>query len=169
MKIGNHKENDNIITEFCLNSWHFSRIVKDIFNKATGLDIIEDKPDEEGPGINDFRAQISGIVILNGERTVTISVSMSYNSATALIVYMSDLSRSEIKLDEQADGVTEIVNMIAGQTKAKLASMGQRYTYTQPFVIVGDDHRIIQKKNVSSLNMKFRSGMIEILMTVTLQ
>lgn len=168
MVSGNISQNNDAIHEFCLNGWHFSRIIKDIFNKATGLDIIEDKPDTGVLNINDFNAQISGIVILNGERTVTVTLSMSYNAATAIIVYMSDLSKSEIKLEEQADGVTELMNMIAGQTKAKLASMGQKYTYIQPFVIVGENHRMIQKKNVSSLTMKFRSGMIEILMTVSL-
>lgn len=100
---------------------------------------------------------------------ITISVGMSYRAATALVAYMANLPNSEIKLEEQYDGVAELANMIAGQTKAKLAAIGHRYTYIQPFTVVGDNQHILQKKNVSSMSIKFHSGVIDTLMTVFLQ
>lgn len=160
-------EHASVFNEMGLTGWHFSKVVKDIFNKVAGLEIIEEK---YSPNAEDaFNSQISCIMILNGEKDIMISISMSYKTAGILVAYMSNLPQAEIKLEEQSDGVVEISNMISGQTKAKLASMGYHYTYMQPFTIVGDNHRILQKNKVSSMQFKFHSGAVEMLMCVSIQ
>lgn len=165
--VDNSKDHADAFDEIGLTSWYFSKVVKDTINKVTGLEVLEEKYISESN--NTFNNQISSIVILTGEKNLMISISMSFKTATILVAYMTDIPQAEIKLEEQSDGIDEIANMIAGQTKAKLASVGHHYIYMQPFTIVGDNHHILQKSKVSSLNLKFHTGAIEILMSVSIQ
>ena len=162
--IYNHHD---VFEEIGLSSWHFSKVIKDIFSKVTGLDMLEEKNTLDIS--KSFNIQISGIVILTGQKNIMISISMPYKVATILVAYMTDIPQAEIKLEEQSDGIAEITNMIAGQIKAKLSSIGQHYIYMQPFTIVGDNHYILQKSKICSLNIKFRSGAIEMLLSVSVQ
>lgn len=157
----------DVFDEIGLTSWHFSKVIKDIFYKVTGLEVSEEKyaPDSN----NKFNKQISGIVVLKGDKNIMISISMSYRTAAALVANMTNLSSAEVKLEEQSDGIMELTNMIAGQTKAKLASVGLHYSYLQPFTIVGDNHCVLQKRKVSSMELKFHSGEIEMLLSVYVQ
>lgn len=156
----------DIFDEIGINSWHFAKVFREVFSKVTGLELVADMydPDEGGA----FNSQISGIVVLTGDKAIIISVGMSYRTAAILVENMTGMQHGEMRLDDQCDGVCELLNMIAGQTKAKLTSLGYHYRYMQPFSIAGDNHHIIQKNNVSSLNMKFRAGAVELVMTVSI-
>lgn len=165
--VGKTLDQFDVFHEIGLTNWHFAKTIREIMSKITGLEILEEKHTDSCQ--HEINKQISGVVVLTGDKSIMISISMAYKTATLLVAYMSDLKHAEIKLEEQTDGVMEITNMIAGQIKAKLSSVGLHYKYLQPFVIVGDNHHILQKNKTRKVDMKFHAGIVDMVLTISIQ
>ena len=85
---------------------------------------------------------ISGVVGLSGEARGTLSVSFSKGSILHIVSKMFGEPVKEIN-DEVADAVGEILNIVSGQARQKLETMGRVLKGAIPTVITGQNHSII--------------------------
>lgn len=87
------------------------------------------------------RGDVSGIVGLSGEARGTLSVSFSERSILSIVSNMFGEPVHEIN-DEVKDAVGEILNIVSGQARQKLESMGRSLKGAIPTVITGKNHTI---------------------------
>jgi chemotaxis protein CheX len=155
---------NNTENHFDLSGFFFSNTFKEIIRTMTGLELKEEKMTLED--LKAFKAQISGVIILCGEKSIMISLSMSNISASTLVSFMVGLQSSELSNEDLNDGVSEIANVVGGKIKAKLNLPGTRLTSLLPFTIKGNDHYITQRDKVLLFVKKFRNNDVEILAKV---
>lgn len=147
-----------------LSGFFFSNTVKEIIRTMTGLELLEEKLSLED--LKAFRAQISGVIILSGEKSIMISLSMSYITASALVSFMIGIQSSELSDEDLNDGVSEIANVIGGKIKSKLSVSGLHFNILTPFTIRGENHYITQRDKVLLFVKKFHNNDVEILAKV---
>lgn len=130
--------------------------VSDVFSTMAGLECCEIKETRsEARGVT---GEITGVMMILSERNALLSMTLSKENAAIIVSYMTGTSPGELEDGELYDGVAELVNMIAGRTKALLAGTEYHYRITPPLTIVGKDHFLLFKKNMAQLNMEFRAG-----------
>lgn len=155
---------NNAENHFELSGFFFSNAFKDIIRTMTGLELNEEKMSLEDQKA--FTAQITGAIILSGEKSIMISLSMSNISASTLVSFMIGSQSSELSGEDLNDGVSEIANVVGGKIKAKLSLAGNHFTSLLPFTIRGNDHYITQRDKVLLFVKKFRNNDVEILTKV---
>ena len=84
-------------------------------------------------------AEVTGMVGLAGELCGILSVRCSASSAKKIASLMLGLADSEAA-EHQSDAVGEICNMVAGNFKAKINSLGDKCMLSVPTVITGDHY-----------------------------
>lgn len=109
---------------------------------------------------------LSGMMVLGGTNPAVLVVSASKNAAAQIISYMTGFEQTELTDDDLNDGIVEIVNMIAGNVKAKLIGSEFSFKLTSPFAIVGDQVKIITKSNICSMLAKFKIDQFEIILKI---
>lgn len=149
-----------------LSGFFFSNTFKDIIRTMTGLDFVEEKLSTED--LMAFKSQISGVVILAGEKSIMVSLSMSFATASILVSFMTGAQAGELRGEDLNDGVSEIANVIGGKIKAKSSVNRVHYKILTPFTIKGDDHYITQRDNVLLFAKKFHNSEVEIVAKVFL-
>lgn len=149
---------------FDLSSFFFSNALKEIIRTMTGLELTEEKLTTDD--LKAFKSQISGVIILSGEKSIMVSLSMTFVTASTLTAFMIGAQQSELSEEDLNDGVSEIANVIGGKIKTKLALGNVHLSILTPFTIKGTDHYITQRNNVLLFIKKFHSSDIEILAKV---
>ncbi|GMB01595.1 chemotaxis protein CheX [Pelosinus sp. IPA-1] len=142
---------DPILLQKCL-----AQAVSDVFSTMVGLECCEIKQQAENS--KNSKGEITGVMMILSERNAILSMAMSKQHAATIVSFMTGIRVIELADEELYDGVAELVNMIAGRAKALLAGTGYYYRITPPLTIVGDNHFILYKKNVSQLRMEFEAG-----------
>jgi chemotaxis protein CheX len=84
---------------------------------------------------------VTGIVGLTGETRGTLSVSFSEDCILSIVSKMFDEEISEIN-HEVKDAVGEILNIVSGQARQKLETLGRTLKGAIPTVIAGKNHSI---------------------------
>ena len=102
---------------------------------------------------------VSAIVGVTGDKTGTISVSFTRPCAIALVRGMLGDDIHDVLQDTQ-DAVGEVTNMVSGQARAGLQTMGITLQGSTPTVIVGDGHTIrhISHSPVVAIPFTSRAG-----------
>lgn len=85
---------------------------------------------------------ISGVVGLSGEARGTLAVSFSKGSILYIVSKMFGEPVKELN-EEVADAVGEILNIVSGQARQKLETMGRLLKGAIPTVITGPSHSIM--------------------------
>ncbi len=98
---------------------------------------------------------VSGIMALAGEKKGIIMISFYEELSNKIISSIMGLPVEEITEDEQHDGVGELINMIAGGAKARLGDSELHFLLSAPTVITGNQHRVIQQKDIPCVVMVF--------------
>jgi chemotaxis protein CheX len=155
---------NNAKNELDLSGFFFSNAFREIIRTMTGLELMEEKMSLED--MKAFKAQISGVIILSGAKSIMLSLSMSLIAASTLISFMIGAQSSELSDEDLIDGVSEIANVVGGKIKTKLSLGGVHYTILTPFTIKGNDHYITQRDKVLLFAKKFHNNDIEILTKV---
>jgi len=98
---------------------------------------------------------VSGVIGISGDLVGNVVV--SFPKITALRT-VSKFAGEEIKVvgNELADGVAELVNIIAGSALPQL--QGLRVAISLPTTILGTDHRIAGQKQAHSILVPFSSS-----------
>ena len=87
------------------------------------------------------RGDVTGIVGLIGEARGTISMSFTESCILSIVSTMFGEEMTEIN-DEVKDAVGEILNIVSGQARQKLETMGRLLKGSIPTVISGRNHTI---------------------------
>jgi chemotaxis protein CheX len=105
------------------------------------------------------KGDVSGIVGLSGEARGTLSVSFSEESILSIVSKMFGEPVKEIN-DEVTDAVGEILNIVSGQARQKLESMGRILKGAIPTVITGKNHSIthITKQSIIAIPFDTENG-----------
>jgi CheY-specific phosphatase CheX len=132
--------------EICIDMQHQSFIegLCEAVGKMTGFCVNE-------VGRDDLRLKcidISGGMILSGERNALLVVGVSRKTASNLISYMVGMDAADLAEEELADGISELVNMTAGIAKIKMAECGTNFNLSSPFAVTGDNIRVTVKKHI---------------------
>lgn len=136
--------------------------IKDVIETMTGLYIEENICKENS--LN--KGEISGVMIIVGEKNALMSLTMSKKAASLIIAYMTGISPSDLSDEEVYDGAAELINMIAGRTKALLRGTKYYFNITPPFTIVGDKHFILHKNKILKIMKSYSIEDEELLLQV---
>jgi len=147
-------------------NWFFSNSIKEIIFTMTGMEVLEEKVSVET--IKDLKQEISGVIVLIGNKRIMLSLSMSTYSARSLVASMTGLKPESLTQEDLVDGVAELANIAAGKVKAKLSSNGEHYDILLPYSITGDNHSIIHKNKIAVLIRLYHTENIAVMAKVCL-
>ncbi|MCY6369914.1 chemotaxis protein CheX [Clostridium ganghwense] len=136
--------------------------IKDVIQTMTGLYIEENTYKENST----VKGEISGVMIITGEKNALMSLTMSKEVASLIIGYMTGNLPSDLSDEEVYDGAAELINMIAGRTKALLTGKKYYFNLTPPFAIVGDKHFILHKNKILKIMKSYSIEGKELLLQV---
>ncbi len=100
---------------------------------------------------------VSGVMALAGERKGVIMISFFESYAKKIISSIMAVPEEEISEDDENDGVGELINMIAGGAKARLGESEGSFYLSAPSVVTGNQHRVIQQKDIPCVVMVFKT------------
>lgn len=143
---------------------YFSTAVKDVVRIMAGLELNEIKTfsgkDEA------VLEEVTGLLMMAGEFNVLLSLGMSKKTASTFVVYMTDITNSQLSDFELNDCVAELTNMIAGQLKTQLAGLGQHFKNLPPIVVAGSSYNIVHKNKIENMSKRFRAGSIDFILKI---
>lgn len=143
---------------------NFYNAVRDVIHTMTGFHV-----DEKEEGISDhpeFSDNISGFMVLNGDKLGIISITVSRNTAAQLLMYMTGIAASELSDEELYDGLAEMANMVAGSAKAQLSDTDYYFEISSPFVVAGKQYTIVHKSKVRRVKRQFSADDMDIFLEV---
>jgi len=88
------------------------------------------------------RGDVTGIIGITGHSNGTIAVTFDEASILKIVSNMFGEEMSELN-HEIADAVGELTNMISGQARKDLETIGKLFEAAIPSVVTGKDHSII--------------------------
>ncbi len=148
----------------------FSMAVSDVMTTMTGFEMEEDVAfqgercvDAEGES---QPCEISGAMFLMGKNSGMASVTMTRQTASMLVSYMTGIPYYELSDDDLYDGIAELMNLIAGRAKAILRQTDYYFEITPPFSIVGKNHQIVYKKQAHLIQKRFISSDLSFILRV---
>jgi chemotaxis protein CheX len=139
--------------------------VSDVFGTMVGLELCQIK--EKAVTTEVCKSEITGVMMILSSQNALLSMTLSKKNAAIIVSFMTGIASVELADEELYDGVAELVNMIAGRAKALLAGTDYHYQITPPLTIVGENHFILYKKNVSQLSLEFEAGEIKFHLDLT--
>jgi len=110
---------------------------------------------------------VSAIIGLSGNAFG--SVVLSFPQSTACKVVSAMVGENDPTKDHIADGVGELVNMVAGMAKGLLAGSGIKTFIAIPRVIFGLGHFIHRPKGVPCVMVRFETEMGNLVLEVALK
>lgn len=154
---------DHILEESDINfpSWALSNGIKEILDKMTGIIVTEESVNLEV--LREFKEQVSGMVVLVGEKKLIFSVCMSTVTARHIVGGMTNTPNEEVKNADLIDGVSELANIVGGNVRAKLAARGEDYTMLLPFTIIGDNYHVVHKSKTPIFIRKYNAEFVELI------
>ncbi len=122
------------------------------------------------PGLSDGskrKHEVMALIGLSGAVRGTVALSFPVNSALAVAGRL--LSEEMSELDENvSDTISEIVNIVAGNAKAKLSEKaGTTLDLTLPTLIRGDEYRVYSPSKALWLEVPFTSDLGSFTLRVT--
>lgn len=141
-------------------SQDFIDTTREVFSTMAAMEI-ESKGVIEIDGSTDCKdittcMDITGILGFSGGRKGCILVSLPESCALGAVGGMLGIEFDEIDSDVR-DGVSELVNMIAGGAKTKLQSKGISFELSIPNTVVGQSHQITAPASTKRTRLEFGS------------
>lgn len=106
--------------------------------------------------------QITGAMNLAGAKNGLLLIGADRNSAAELVMYMTGIETTELPENDLHDGIMELVNMVAGVVRKKVAGSAWEFHLSSPWAIVGEGIRVITKRRVESYSARFTAGTIQL-------
>ncbi len=155
------KENSDNQQE--ISSFVFSNALKNVIQTMTSIEISETRVINDDAG-DIF--QISGVILMVGQKNIMLSLTVSSQMAYTLISFMTGIQREELKVDDLYDGISEITNMVAGEVRAYMSTRGVQLTTFAPFAIAGKQFTFIYKNKIPNIIKQYHSNNEEIKLRV---
>lgn len=109
---------------------------------------------------------IIGAMVLHGKKDTMISLSMERSTASMIIAYMTGILPEELNEHDLYDGVAELVNIMAGEVKARLSNTPHHFVLTSPFSIGGENLKVIYKQNIPGVCRRLMAGEMELVFKI---
>jgi len=98
-------------------------------------------------------AGMAGMMVLSGETPVVLMILADQASAAGIVTNMTGIDSGELTPADLRDGLAELVNMVAGSVKGRLAGSGRSFKLSSPLVVTGEALAVYAKRHVEcSLN-----------------
>jgi len=133
----------------------FIEATVDAMQMMTGVEVAKkDLGLKEEPGAT---FDVSGVIGLGGEASG--SIVLSFPRGVALKIASKFVGEELVVMDEKVyDAIGELVNIVAGCAKGKLADDGGKaYTISLPNVVAGRGHRVFRPADVPCIAITFGS------------
>lgn len=140
---------------------YFTESLRQVLSTMAGFEISYIACDEFNSSCSD-NPIIMGAMVLHGKKDAIISLSMEKDTAAMVIAYMTGILPQELKEQDLFDGVAELVNIMAGEVKARLSNTPYHFLLTSPFSIGGTNFRMVQKKNLLETCRHLKAGEMDI-------
>ncbi len=101
---------------------------------------------------------ITGILGFSGRRKGSLLVSLSKSIAFRAVGGMLGIEFTEFDADVR-DGVSELVNIIAGGAKTRLQGKGVHFDLSIPNTVIGQDHQITAGSSTTRTRVDFDSDL----------
>lgn len=111
---------------------------------------------------SDYKGDIVGAMVLPGRKNALLVISTSRTSAEILVAYMTGIDISDQKDYELYDGMAEIVNMVAGMTKAKFENTENSFSLSSPFTIIGENIKLVTKNSIEKYENFLESNDVQL-------
>jgi chemotaxis protein CheX len=131
----------------------FQLSVTEIF---TTMALLNPEPEQIYRRTSQFHfGEVSGFMALAGDKKGAMLISLHEALARRIISQIIAVPEDQISEDDLHDGVGELVNMIAGGTKARLSDFEEDFMLSAPTVVIGPTHRVIQQRDMPCVIMVF--------------
>ncbi|MGE5417277.1 MAG: chemotaxis protein CheX [Acidobacteriota bacterium] len=127
--------------------------IDSITSTESGRELVNPRQDSDADGTRTNR--ITGFMLLPGARNALMLLSLSKENAFQLGALMTGLEPDELSEDDVLDGVTELVNQIAGQIRESFYETEYEFKITVPFALLGTDYTLFQKSNIERILLNF--------------
>lgn len=129
----------------------FLKATRDAFTAMVHMNAEPGKPYiNRGNGVH---YDVSGVIGLSGEAKGSIVI--SFPRVTALKVVSSFLGEKVVSLnDDVSDAIGELANIIAGAAKKDLTDF--KINISLPTVIIGQNHNIVEPKDVMCMVIPYK-------------
>ena len=138
----------------------FDKSMKDVLGTMAGFEIREIK--EAQKDNKTYKAEITGAMLLQGNRNAMLTISMSLEVSKTIATYMTGILPEDLEDEDLYDCVAELVNLVAGRTKAQLTQTDYHFQLSPPFTLVGKDHYIVYKNKVNKIYIKYGATNFEL-------
>ncbi|MFY9176889.1 MAG: chemotaxis protein CheX [Caldicoprobacterales bacterium] len=139
---------------------YFTDSLRQVLRTMAGFEVSNTSCDQLD--FSDKESNIIGIMVLHGKKDAVISLSMEYSTATMVIAYMTGILPEELSESDLFDGVAELVNIMAGEVKARLSNTPYHFLLTSPFSIGGTSLKVARKKNLTEACRHLKAGEMDI-------
>ena len=141
----------------------FDTSLVEVLSKMAGFAVTAQ--DEEVNG-QPPAADISGAMMLCGQRHALMTLGMDRSTAEVLVAYMTGIMPEDLSEQDLFDGVAELVNLLAGRVKSQLAGTEYHYQLSPPFTLVGPGHYVVLKNHVPAISTLYTATSISIRLNV---
>jgi chemotaxis protein CheX len=106
---------------------------------------------------NAAHGDVSGIIGITGESNGTVSITFNEGSILAIVSKMFGEEMKELNA-EVADAVGELTNMISGQARRELETIGHLFHAAIPSVVTGKNHELIHMTQGPKIAIPFSTA-----------
>ncbi|MZP29954.1 chemotaxis protein CheX [Heliobacterium undosum] len=136
--------------------------VAEVLRTMAGLAVEERACPIQDRPVSDF----TGAMMIIGRRTAMVAIGLTREAATVTVSQMTGLAPEELSEADLADGVAELVNIVAGSGKSGLVGTEEHYRITLPFVMVGQNRYILYKNKAVDRCLRFFTGDVELILEI---
>ncbi|MBM7866073.1 chemotaxis protein CheX [Heliobacterium gestii] len=108
----------------------------------------------------------TGAMMIIGRRTAMVAIGLSREAATLTVSQMTGLAPEELSEEDLADGVAELINIIAGSGKSGLVGTDEHYRITLPFVMVGQNRYTLYKNKAADRCLRVFAGDVNLILEI---
>ena len=139
----------------------FSEVLTEIVSTISGfsIDVLSEDKD------NDFE-EMTGMMSLSGQNSGMLFISAKENDIRILCSYMIGVTQDEVTTSDIEDTLCELVNMTAGSVKLRLSGSDYMFNLSQPFLIKGQNKKLVTKNKTHIISKTLGNGEISIKLKV---
>lgn len=105
-------------------------------------------------------AAMGGMMVLCGNSPAVLMILADQPSAAAIVTYMTGIDSSELTAGDLRDGLSELVNMVAGTVRGRLAGTEHCFSLSSPLAVTGEHLAVYAKRHVECCLSRLVAGEI---------
>ncbi|GEM_PF-645897 len=103
-------------------------------------------------------ATMGGMMVLQGDPSAVLMILADQPSVAAIVTNMTGIDSGELTIEDLRDGLSELVNMVAGTVRGRLTGSGNRFKLSSPLAVTGEHLAVYAKRHVECSLSRFVAG-----------